>query len=85
MIVLDKKRKGVQLNMANNNNNQILVPQARNILNQMKYEIASELGFANYDQIDKGSLPSRANGYIGGNITKRLVALGENALANKSV
>jgi hypothetical protein len=51
--------------MANNNNNQILVPQARNSLNQMKFEIASELGFANYDQIDKGSLPSRANGYIG--------------------
>jgi hypothetical protein len=68
--------------MANNNSNQILVPQARQNLNQMKYEIASELGFANYDQIDKGSLPSRANGYIGGNITKRLVSLGESALAN---
>lgn len=67
--------------MANNNNNQILVPQARNSLNQMKFEIASELGFANYDQIDKGNLPSRANGYVGGNITKRLVSLGESALA----
>lgn len=68
--------------MANNNSNQILVPQARNGLNQMKFEIASELGFANYDQIDKGSLPSRANGYVGGNMTKRLVSLGESALAN---
>lgn len=67
-----------------NNNNQILVPQARQSLNQMKFEIASELGFANYDQIDKGSLPSRANGYVGGNITKRLVSLGEAALANNA-
>ena len=68
--------------MANNSNNQILNPQSRQGLNQMKYEIASELGFANYNQIDKGSLPSRANGYVGGNITKRLVSLGEAALAN---
>lgn len=68
--------------MPKNNNNQILVPQARQNLNQMKYEIASELGFPNYNQIDKGSLPSRANGYVGGNITKRLVSLGEAALAN---
>jgi len=67
-----------------NNNNQSLVPQARQSLNQMKFEIASELGFANYDQIDKGSLPSRANGYVGGNITKRLVSLGEAALANNA-
>jgi hypothetical protein len=64
------------------NNNQILVPQSRNSLNQMKYEIASELGFANYNEVDKGSLPSRANGYVGGNITKRLVSLGEAALSN---
>ena len=68
--------------MANNNNNQILNPQAPQALNQMKFEVASELGFANYDQIDKGSLPSRANGYVGGNMTKRLVALGEAALSN---
>jgi hypothetical protein len=70
------------ISVANNNNNQILVPQARQSLNQMKFEIASELGFANYDQVDKGSLPSRANGYVGGNITKRLVALGQSALSN---
>lgn len=70
--------------MANNNSNQILIPQARQNLNQMKFEIASELGFQNYNEIDKGSLPSRANGYVGGNITKRLVSLGEAALANNA-
>ncbi len=66
------------------NSNQTVVPGAKNAINQMKFEIANELGFANYDQIDKGSLPSRANGYVGGNITKRLVALGEAALANNT-
>lgn len=46
----------------------------------MKFEIASELGITNYGSIDKGNLPSRVNGYVGGNITKRLVALGESFL-----
>jgi hypothetical protein len=83
ILIVDKQERRCN-NMANNSNsNQILVPQARNSLNQMKFEIASELGFANYEQMDKGSLPSRANGYVGGNITKRLVSLGESALANK--
>lgn len=64
-------------------NNQTVVPGARSGLNQMKFEIANELGIANYDQIDKGNLPSRTNGYVGGNMTKRLVALGEASLMNK--
>ncbi len=65
------------------NSNQHVVPQASNALDAMKYEVASELGLANYNQIDKGQLTSRQNGYIGGNITKRLVALGEAALAQQ--
>ncbi|MFZ5643327.1 MAG: small, acid-soluble spore protein, alpha/beta type [Bacillota bacterium] len=65
------------------NNNQKLVPQAGNALDAMKFEVANELGLANYNQIDKGQLSSRQNGYVGGNITKRLVALGEAALAQQ--
>jgi hypothetical protein len=67
-----------------NNRNQTVVPGAKNALNQMKFEIANELGISNYAQMDKGTLPSRMNGYVGGNITKRLVALGESALANNT-
>ncbi|MGE5381477.1 MAG: small, acid-soluble spore protein, alpha/beta type [Methylocystaceae bacterium] len=50
-------------------------------LNAMKYEIASQLGMSNYQTVDKGNLTSRQNGYVGGNITKSLVAqaLGETA------
>ncbi|WP_099082623.1 alpha/beta-type small acid-soluble spore protein [Desulforamulus profundi] len=51
----------------------------------MKYEIASELGLSNYAQIDKGSLPSRVNGYVGGNMTKKMVAFAEQALASGNI
>ncbi len=59
--------------MANNtNNNKIVVPEARAALNQMKLEIANELGLQNYDNIDKGNLTSRQNGYVGGYMVKKI-------------
>ncbi len=64
--------------------NNKVVKGSTQALNDMKFEIASELGLDNYDQMDKGQLTSRQNGYIGGNITKRLVALGEAALKNQT-
>lgn len=66
--------------MPNNNSNRILVPNARQALNQMKLEIASELGMTNYDSMDKGNLPSRQNGYVGGNMTRQLVAMAQESL-----
>ncbi|MDR7857688.1 alpha/beta-type small acid-soluble spore protein [Tissierella sp.] len=66
--------------MTNNNNtgsNRIVVPGARQALDQMKLEIASELGMANYDSLDKGNLPSRQNGYVGGYMTKKLVEMAQ--------
>ncbi|MCL6478043.1 MAG: alpha/beta-type small acid-soluble spore protein [Peptococcaceae bacterium] len=65
------------------NTNQTVVPQAASALDAMKFEVANELGLTNYNQIDKGQLTSRQNGYVGGNITKRLVALGEAALVQQ--
>lgn len=62
------------------NNNEKVIPSSDSILDQMKLEIANELGIPNYNNIDKGALPARVNGYIGGNMTKRLVALGQAAL-----
>lgn len=55
------------------NTNKLVVPEARQALNQMKTEIASELGMANYETMDKGNLTARDNGYVGGYMTKRLV------------
>lgn len=65
--------------MANNNSsNQILVNGAARALDQMKYEIATEFG-VNLG----GETPSRLNGSVGGEITKRLVAYAEQALSGR--
>ena len=69
--------------MANNNNNQKVVPQAKQALNQMKLEIANEVGMANYQQMDKGNLTARENGYVGGYMTKKLVEMAEQQMAGK--
>jgi len=62
-----------------NNTNQLLVPQAENVIEQMRNEIAMEMG------IELGAnTTARDNGKVGGEITKRLVALGQQALANQN-
>jgi small acid-soluble spore protein B (major beta-type SASP) len=59
----------------NNNSNQLLVPQVQQALDQMKAEIASEFG------VNLGpETTSRANGSVGGEITKRLVQMAEQQL-----
>ena len=68
--------------MSNTNNRQV-VPEARAALNQMKLEIANELGMNNYQQMDKGNLTARENGYVGGYMTKKLVEMAEQQMAGK--
>jgi len=72
----DKFNKEVS-NMPNNNsnNNKLAVPGARQALDQMKYEIAQEFGV----QVGADAT-SRANGSVGGEITKRLVAQAQQTL-----
>ncbi|EEM47257.1 Small, acid-soluble spore protein B [Bacillus thuringiensis serovar pakistani str. T13001] len=66
------------MNMSNNNSgnsNQLLVRGAEQALDQMKYEIAQEFG------VQLGAdATARANGSVGGEITKRLVSLAEQQL-----
>ena len=69
--------------MSNNNNNKTAVPQAKQALNKMKLEIANELGMNNYQQMDKGNLTARENGYVGGYMTKKLVEMAEQQMAGK--
>lgn len=64
----------------NKSSNRIVVPQARQALNQMKTEIASELGMSNYETLDKGNLSARQNGYVGGYMTKRLVEMAQRSM-----
>ena len=51
--------------------NTINVPEARAAMDNMKYEIASELGI-NLKQGYNGDLPSRQAGYIGGNMVNAM-------------
>ncbi|HLR20918.1 MAG TPA: alpha/beta-type small acid-soluble spore protein [Tissierellaceae bacterium] len=67
----------------NNNSNKLVVPEAKAALDQMKVEIANELGIQNYENIDKGQLTSRENGYVGGNMTRKLVEAAQNQLSGK--
>ena len=69
--------------MSNNNNNKTAVPQAKQALNQMKLEIANELGMADYQQVDKGNLTARQNVYVGWYMTKKLVEMAEQQMAGK--
>lgn len=68
--------------MSTSNNRQV-VPEAKAALNQMKLEIAGELGMSNYENIDKGNLTARQNGYVGGYMTKKLVEMAEKQMAGK--
>ena len=57
--------------------NKLVVPGAKQAIEQMKYEIANEFG------VNLGpDATSRANGSVGGEITKRLVQMGEKSLGN---
>lgn len=67
----------------NNNNNKTVVPGAKQALNQMKLEIANELGMTNYQQMDKGNLTARENGYVGGYMTKKLVEMAEKQMSGQ--
>jgi len=55
-------------------NRKLVVQNARQAMDRLKQETASELGLTNYNTMDKGNLTSRENGYVGGYMTKKLVA-----------
>ena len=60
-------------------NNRLVTPTSKQAIEQMKYEIANEFG------VNLGpDSTSRANGSVGGEITKRLVQLGQNQLSCSS-
>lgn len=72
--------------MSQNNNrssNDLVVPQAQGALEQMKFEIAQELGIAIPQDGYYGNMATRDTGSIGGYITKRLVQIAEQQLAGQ--
>ena len=62
-----------------NNNSRLVVPGAKQAIEQMKYEIANELG------VKMGpDATSRANGSVGGEITKRLVQMSQQLISGSN-
>lgn len=58
-------------------NNKLIVPGSKQALDNLKYEIASELGI----KLGADTI-SRLNGTVGGYMTKKLVELGKQYYAN---
>jgi len=68
-----------EMNLQQKTNNASVKPA----LNNLKTEVANELGLSNYEQADKGNMTARQNGYVGGYMTKKLVEMAEQQLAGK--
>lgn len=60
----------------NKSNSKLYVPGAKQAIEKMKYEIANEFGVAL-----GADTTSRANGSVGGEITRRLVQSGMNNIS----
>lgn len=65
--------------MNNKSTGKLVVPGAKQAIDKMKYEIASEFGVT----LGPDST-SRANGTVGGEITKRLVQMGQQQLGGSN-
>lgn len=66
----------------NNNSNQASTAQAKQKLENMKYEIANELG-VNLKKGYNGDLTSKEAGYVGGYMVKRMIEQVERSNSNK--
>ena len=58
--------------MSNSNNNQIMVPNAREAMNKFKMEAANEVG-VNLKQGYNGDLTSKQAGSVGGQMVKKMI------------
>lgn len=70
--------------MAQGNSNILLVPQAQQALDQLKFEVAQELGIQIPQDGYYGNMMTRETGRIGGNITRRLVQIAQQQLAGQA-
>jgi len=63
--------------------NTLVVPQARQAMDQLKYETAQELGLPNYRGY-LGDVPSRLNGAVGGNMVRKMIQAYQSSVANQT-
>ena len=65
--------------MANSNSNRTLVPEAKDSLNQFKYEVATEVG-VNLKIGYNGDISAKDAGRIGGNMVKKMIQKAESQM-----
>ncbi len=65
-----------------NRSNRAAVPEAKQALDNMKYEIANELG-VNLKQGYNGDISARDAGYVGGYMVKRMIEDYERQMSGK--
>lgn len=61
------------------NRKRALIPESQQALDSLKTEIASQLG-VDYAAADKGTLTSRQNGSVGGEMVRRMIAFAEQSI-----
>ena len=62
--------------MTGSNRNKLVTPASKEAIDRMKYEIANEFG------VQLGAdATARANGSVGGEITRRLVQMGQSQIS----
>jgi len=64
------------------NKNRKVVPEARQALDNMKFEIANQIG-VNLKQGYNGDLTSKEAGYIGGYMVKRMIEQAERQMSGR--
>lgn len=69
---------------AGQRSNRILVPEARNVMEQFKYETAAEVGITPPASGYWGDIPSRQTGAVGGNMVRKMIQLAEQQLAGRT-
>ena len=69
--------------MANNNSNQINVPEARQAMYNMKHEGANELGITLNNGYN-GNLSSKDAGRVGGNMVRKMIEAQERQMGGQN-
>ena len=69
--------------MSSNSNNMPNIPEAKQAMNNMKYEVANELGIT-LNQGYNGNISAKDAGHIGGEMVKRMISAQESKMSGSN-
>ena len=70
--------------LGSSSSNTSVVPNAKKALEQFKYEVANELGIQTPADGYWGTMTTRDTGAIGGHMVRKMIAMAEQSLSNRS-